>query len=336
MNLRLLIDGIVHQTTILIAQLSTASGVRSPLSHVADQVFFDLAREIEAQGVKKHVAADMFGLALRSYQKKMQRLSQSGSLRDRTLWQAVLELIEGEQPTRRDIFERFRTEDAGDVGAVLNDLVRTGLVFATGTGDGVVYGLTSDAVHERILAQHDLESLANLIWVKVFRRVATRRSELPTVIPVDATLLERALEDLLTSGRVEEIDGELRSTNFVVPLGSDQGWEAAILDHFRAVALAIATKVRSGAGGSSKSDRVGGSTFTFNLTAGHPFEAQVYDLLRRLRLDVQELWDRSARYNEEHPPSADDAFKVTFYLGQTLEEREDLEQTREGERGRFP
>ena len=50
MNLKLLIDGIVRQTTVLIAQLSTASGVRAPLAHVADQVFLSLAREIEAQG----------------------------------------------------------------------------------------------------------------------------------------------------------------------------------------------------------------------------------------------------------------------------------------------
>jgi hypothetical protein len=47
-NLKLLIDGIGRQTTVLIAQLSTSSGTRSPLAHVADQVFFELAREIEA------------------------------------------------------------------------------------------------------------------------------------------------------------------------------------------------------------------------------------------------------------------------------------------------
>lgn len=33
MNLRLIIDGIVRQTTVLIAQLSTTSGLRSPLAH---------------------------------------------------------------------------------------------------------------------------------------------------------------------------------------------------------------------------------------------------------------------------------------------------------------
>jgi hypothetical protein len=64
MDLKLLIDGIVRQTTVLIAQISTSSGVRSPLAHLADQVFLELASEIESQGVKRRVAADMFGLAL--------------------------------------------------------------------------------------------------------------------------------------------------------------------------------------------------------------------------------------------------------------------------------
>jgi len=107
MNLKLLIDGIVRQTTVLIAQVSTSSGVRAPLSHVADQVFFELAREIEAQGVRRRVAADMFGMALRAYQKKMQRLTESASVRDRTLWEAVLSFIGDGEVTRARIALRW-------------------------------------------------------------------------------------------------------------------------------------------------------------------------------------------------------------------------------------
>ena len=68
MDTRHLIEGIVQQTTVLIAQISTAAGLRAPLARVADQVFLELAREIEAQGVGRKVVADMFGLALRTYQ----------------------------------------------------------------------------------------------------------------------------------------------------------------------------------------------------------------------------------------------------------------------------
>ncbi|HXS18712.1 MAG TPA: hypothetical protein VN764_16050, partial [Polyangiaceae bacterium] len=62
MNSRLLIDAIVRQSMVLIAQLSTVDGVRSPLSHIADEVFVNLVRELESQGLGKKIIADMFGL----------------------------------------------------------------------------------------------------------------------------------------------------------------------------------------------------------------------------------------------------------------------------------
>ena len=40
MNVNLLIDALVRQTTVLIAQLATIAGIRAPLAHVADQVFY--------------------------------------------------------------------------------------------------------------------------------------------------------------------------------------------------------------------------------------------------------------------------------------------------------
>lgn len=323
MNLRLIIDGIVRQTTVLIAQLSTTSGLRSPLAHVADQVFLELAREIEAQGVRRQVVADMFGLALRSYQKKMQRLAESATVRDRTLWEAVLELVEKEQPTRARIIARFQIDGEREVASVLGDLVRSGLVFTTGAGDRAVYGLTGDALREQVQDDRDLESVANVVWVKVFRREATRREELGAVMAVDPGLVARAVDELIASGRLEVSEGgELHSTNVVLPLGGDSGWEAALLDHFRAVAVAIATKVRSGLRGADQKDRIGGSTFTFTVTSGHPFATEVYDLLRTKRLELQALWDRVAKYNEENPPAPEDSTRVTFYLGQSMEQHE--------------
>ena len=67
MNVKLLIDALVRHTMTLIAQLATASGGRTPLAHVANQVFIELVAELERRGVRSRVIADMFGLALRSY-----------------------------------------------------------------------------------------------------------------------------------------------------------------------------------------------------------------------------------------------------------------------------
>src|SRR5215831_17470605 len=135
MDAKLLIDAIVRQTTVLIAQLSTSAGIRAPLAHVADQVFLDLASEIEAQGVARKVVADMFGLALRSYQKKVQRLTESASTRDKTLWEAVIDFLrESGSVSRERIFERFRFDGDEAVAAVLRDLVSSGIAYSTGRG----------------------------------------------------------------------------------------------------------------------------------------------------------------------------------------------------------
>src|SRR5690349_675651 len=134
MNVKLLIDGIVRQTTVLIAQLSTASGVRAPLAHVADQVFLRLSQEIETQGVRRGVAADMVGMALRSYHKKVQRLTESVSESNHTLWEAVYSFVREEERSRKRILERFARDGEREVGSVLNDLVTSGLVFVTGSG----------------------------------------------------------------------------------------------------------------------------------------------------------------------------------------------------------
>jgi hypothetical protein len=323
LNLRFLIDGIVRQTTVLIAQLSTATGVRAPLAHVADQVFVELAREIEAQGVRRQVVADMFGMALRSYQKKMRRLAESESVREQTLWEAVLSFVEKEQPTRARILKRFEHDGEREVAAVLRDLVKSGLVCTTGNGESSVFGVTSEAMRDKLAREQDVEALVNLAWLKIFRNEARTRAELAASLSVDESIARAAVDELVRSGRVTEEAGRLTSGNVALPLGAEQGWEAAVVDHFRAVAVAIATKVRDGLAGAKASDRVGGSTFTFTVTPGHPFEAEVYEQLRKVRLSAQSLWDKVAAYNEDHPPDPEQSTRVSFYVGQAVETSEE-------------
>jgi hypothetical protein len=320
MDLKLLIDGIVRQTTVLIAQISTSSGTRSPLSHVADQVFFELASEIEAQGVKRRVAADMFGLALRAYQKKMRRLTESRSARDRTLWEAVLSFVGEREVTRARIEERFQNDGPREVAAVLHDLVRNGLLYATGAGEHAVYGVTSEDVRDRVTQSGRLEGLMNVAWLKVFRGEATTLDALCAQLPVEAAQMQKAVDELIALGRLKRVHAELESTNVVLPLGAAHGWEAAILDHFRAVAVAIGTKLRAGMSGANVVDRIGGSTFTFTLDAQHPDTEEVYGLLREVRGRVQSLWERVSAYNGAHAPDEASATRVTFYLGQSIEE----------------
>jgi len=63
-NRNALIDAVVWQTTVLIADLATASGVRSPVAHVAQEVFVELVTELRALGCGRSIIANRFGTAL--------------------------------------------------------------------------------------------------------------------------------------------------------------------------------------------------------------------------------------------------------------------------------
>jgi hypothetical protein len=64
---------------------------------------------------------------------------------------------------------------------------------------------------------------------------------------------------------------------------------------------------------------IGGATLSFDVHPGHPLEAEVYDLLRSMRAQVNELWGRLSAHNRAHPIADADKVKVTFYLGQNVE-----------------
>jgi hypothetical protein len=143
MNVRLLIDTIVREATVLIAQLATSGGLRAPLAHVAGQVFVELAAELEREGVTKKVSADMFGLALRTYQRRTQRLDPSRTDRGRSLWEAVFDHIaQHELMTREQVLDRFRRDDPRSVRGVLRDLTESGPLFRVGSR--IAAGLSHD------------------------------------------------------------------------------------------------------------------------------------------------------------------------------------------------
>lgn len=314
MHVKLLIDEIVRQTTVLIAQLSTAAGIRAPLSHLADQVFLELAKELEAQGVKRKVVADMFGLALRSYQLKFQRLSEGGNV-ETSLWEDIHALLSKGTKSRTEISEILRTAEPNDIIGVLNDLVGSGLAYVSGRGATAVYGLTTQADRERLTMVDEKQAVYHLVWQLVATGRARVFDELRRQISVPEPALRDAIEALCSDGRVIEQEGRLVAPSFDIPVGAEFGWEAAISDHFRAMVTAIALKLKHGR--AAHGDRNGGETLGFLVHDDHPMQQQVYDLLQSTRQRVDQLWTQVVEYNRAHPPP-ENSDRVTFYFGQSV------------------
>jgi hypothetical protein len=327
MALEQLISSIVRQTTVLIARLSTTAGERSPLSRVADQIFVGLVTELERQGVGKKVAADMFGLALRSYQLKVQRLQESASETGVTLWSAVRAFVEERgSVSREEIVQRFRADEETSVRGILADLVDSGLCSRTGRGDSALYRVTPAADLTRLARGASKEAALALVWLSVCRDGPLDREALVAATGLNPADVDTALEQLSSDSRItrHEHGSDVRwsAERCLISVGDRAGWEAALLDHHQTVLNAIAAKVTGGSHTSARQDETGGATYGFELWPGHPEEATVRGLLQRFRGEVAELWERVSEHNARTKHAEISRYHVKFYLGQHLRQEE--------------
>ena len=317
-----LIHAIVRQTTVLIAQLATSGGWRAPLAQIADQVFQDLTTELERQGVSRKVSADMFGMGLRTYQRKVRRITESSVERRKSLWEAVLHQIRQRRfLSRAEVLREFCDEDEVLLRGVLFDLCDHRLVFQTGQGAQTVYRAVSDDELGALGAARSSEGLEELVWAIVYREGPLTREALQQQTHVDASQLEGILERLVKSERIErsqdDSNATYRATSLYVHLGSPGGWEAAVFDHYQAMVKTILCRLREDKSTPHVADQVGGSTYTLDVWPGHPLEQLASDTLRRLRTTLVELREQVEAFNADHE-KPEKYTQVVLYVGQCL------------------
>jgi hypothetical protein len=322
-NVTLLIDAIVRQTTVLIAQLATSAGARTPLAHTANQVFLDLVAELKHQGLGNKVIADMFGMALRTYHAKVQRLSESQTFRGQSLLTALLEYAVDKQTVSRvEVLRRFRQDDERVVRGALHDLTDSGLLFRSGRGDQTVYRVRTETDSAAGTDEHS-ERTAMLLWVTIHRFGPLTLSEVADHLHVEPQQLRGAIERLIETERVQEVaDAEgvrYQCEKCVIPVGDELGWEAAVFDHYQAVVTTLCAKLRSGRDRARAGDLVGGSTYTYDVWEGHPHRQEVAGQLQLVREQAVHLRHKIEAYNQEHaPPAETSRERFITYVGQTV------------------
>jgi hypothetical protein len=213
------------------------------------------------------------------------------------------------------------------VRGILNDLVENGFLIRSGRADETRYRLATDeelSDFGAALEGTSAESLAAHVWLQIYREGKTSHERLSRLVPVSSTALEEALAELLNDGRISsETRGGKRSymaDEVLIPIGESVGWEAAVVDHHRAVLNALAAKITAGHRSSTSSDEIGGTTLTFDLWPGHPKEQEVRKLLANARAAFIPLWDAVTEYNRA--ASREGEYQVHFYCGQYVVKEE--------------
>lgn len=321
MNPQPLIHSVVQQTMILVAHLATAGGVRAPLARVANQVFADLTEQLSAQGVTKTVIADMFGMALSTYHRRVRAAAESKTDVGRSVWEAVLDFVREKEPVSATVvLARFARDDSAVVTSVLRDLTDSGMVYRSGRAKDAVYRAASPADFAAVDGDRP-DALRHIVWLAVVRRGPIDLDGIAEECHAPIDMCRELVESLVSSGVVESRRSGshtlYESSRFDVPVGTSQGWEAAVLDHFQAVVTALCVKLRLGTSRSAEDDAVGGGTYTLDVWPGHPLEHEARGTLARLRAQVIELRQRIDKYNATHDRPEDGADRdVTVYVGQ--------------------
>jgi predicted transcriptional regulator len=222
---------------------------------------------------------------------------------------------------RAQLGQRFANDDPEQVAAVISDLVSSGLVYTSGRGGSAIFRALSPDERRAVAQGDELEAITGLVWFETYRRDSASVEELTAELTIDRSAVERALATLLTEQRVTLRPGHgeprYEASSFFIPLGAEHGWEAAVCDHFTAVATAIGIKLGKGAR-TTANENVGGATYAFNIHDAHPARERVLALLREERERVSALWEEACQYNVAHPVDESMMTSVTFYFGQSV------------------
>lgn len=326
MTVEILIQAIVRQTAVLVAQLATTGGVRAPLAQIANRVFIDLARELERLGVNRKVSADMFGLGLRTYRRKIQRVGEISADGGRSLREDILRYLKAEGlVTRLEILDQFPNDDEAQIRAVLRDLRDNQLVLTSGKGTHMSYRAATDEELAALKRKRGNEGDDDLHVALIYREGPLTAEEIAERAQTETSGIQGAIERLVQAGRIRKVENEAvpkyRADALVIPLGATFGWEAAVFDHFKAMIGTVINRVQN-----NKTDpatlpawqnTIGGSTYTIDVWKDHPLEQEVLGTLSQVRNTLSELRTRVNRINaEQHPQSP--TYRVVIYAGQDV------------------
>lgn len=317
----LLIRTLFELTAQMSVDVIHASGARPDLKHIMDEVFMTFAEQFHEIGLPRSVAADMFGLVVRSYLKRIQNYEENRGEVSQPLWKRILLLI-AEEPNidLETLLSRFPVGYVKSVKTSLNDLCDQGVLVETRRRKVVRYTIGLDTQVE----EDKYEQVKQFVWLLIFnaKQPLTHEKISQTLHPVySGELIEQCLGDLIAEGRVAQNQSTTPSS--YVNNGQETpppfGWESAVYMHLHAVFNALMLKLNMMIHDDAPNvpgHYIGGSTWTFRLWEGHPMEDEVLNTLSQQREAMQVLFERSKTHEE--PEDQEQIYQCDLYVGQGL------------------
>lgn len=339
MNAALLIDALTRETARLVATVATTGDSAASVGHLPDLLYTTLAEElVRLSDRSARVIADQFNTRARTLKGALARRRRVAAFRQQTLQHTVVRFIAervGQSKTVSlvEIERRFAREDGRVLRAIIEDLMRSGVLRRVGSGVGRRYAI---AQLPRNIGD-PLPGDAHLVHVASYLHPGAGGVALARALGMGESQprLERlgaALDALRQSGRLAagsivddpspvnaEVPGAAdrpgpdhepayHATGFVLDAREPDALFAAIYDHVQAVMTTLRHRLTDGAPPHGR-----GSTYHLELWTGHPEAARVDALLQAAREMLGELL---ARVDAVDGAGRGVKRRVVVYLGQ--------------------
>ncbi len=321
---------LVERMVPLVAELFATLAARDPLrmrfADIANKTLLDMVGVLQSEGVSQEAVAASLGLTIGGFRARMRKLREvSDEMGARHGPRTLLERVFSEVAAKEDagrpatydaLTTQFRGIKEDSLRGVLHFLVTSGLLSVSGRGRSKEYRV--------VVRRGARTSRYTDTVVTLYREGPLSLDVLCARLGLGPTEAKQHIERLRSAGFLDEstIEGELRyrATDYHVPLGGAEGFEAALYDHFGAVIRAITKKVRLGRLRASSNDLTGGSTFSFDLSPDDPLWEQVTSFLSEQRPRLDGWLSEARKLAAARPSGGAPRQKITIYIGQLVED----------------
>jgi hypothetical protein len=320
MYARLLVDEVVRQTAVLLAELVTRSEERALLSEVQTELLLHLDNELRQRGLSQSARIEALGTTRAAYVQAMKHGRISVTEPSCSLSEAIFRIVtEHGLASREQLAAHFAQDDEERVSGAIERLVGSGLLFRAGRQGAEVLRAPSASDLSQACYLDAETGLDQLVRAVIYREGPLSFAELTQRLNAGEAKLHACLERLGEQRQVSKVnDGNVTrygAREFSVPLESPTGMEASVLDHLQAVTRALLHRLQLDV--TRISDENGVSTYTLDVWESHPYSAEARGLLREFRERVSNLRKRIEAYNAASKASR--ALRpVRIYFGQRV------------------
>ena len=120
-SLHKLVHAIAYEAGSITAHLSMVQDARRPIGWLHDIFFLGMIDELEAQQVPKKVAADAFGMSLRTYQRRIAQARASQAV-GYSLWSTLSSKLKT-KATKQTILSWFDASYEAQISSILRDMI---------------------------------------------------------------------------------------------------------------------------------------------------------------------------------------------------------------------